>query len=158
MFRAVEKPAYEQMLDDQVTSAIEARGVALDIEAVMPVVVGDRVRLLEVFQNLIDNAVSFMGDQPEPRVEIGAREQGEDVLCRVRDNGIGIEPRHQPKIFELFERLSSETEGTGVGLALVERIVEVHGGRIWVESEGAGRGSTFCFTLPASPPRPAAEA
>ncbi len=131
-----------------VAGTIEARGVAVEIDPAMPVVAGDRVRLLEVFQNLLENAVSFMGNQQQPRVEIEAREDGTEVLCRVRDNGIGIEARYHTKIFELFERLNAETEGTGVGLALVARIVEAHGGRIWVESEGAGRGSTFCFSLP----------
>ncbi len=131
-----------------VAGRIEERGVAVGIDPAMPVVVGDRVRLLEVFQNLLDNAVSYMGDQQQPRVEIDAEEAGDEVVCRVRDNGVGIEAQYHAKIFELFERLNAETEGTGVGLALIARIVEAHGGRIWVESEGAGRGSTFCFSLP----------
>ncbi len=75
------------------------------------------------------------------------REEGE-VQCFVRDNGLGIESDYQGRIFDLFDRLDLKVEGTGVGLALVKRIIEVHGGRIWVESEGEGRGSTFWFTLP----------
>ena len=70
------------------------------------------------------------------------------MVCTVRDNGMGIDPRYHDKVFGLFERLDPSIDGTGIGLALVKRIVEVHGGRIWVESEGEGRGSTFCFTLP----------
>ena len=73
---------------------------------------------------------------------------GEAVVCYVRDNGIGIDPRYHEKIFGLFEQLNQRVEGTGIGLTLIRRIVVVHGGRIWVESEGQGRGSTFWFTLP----------
>jgi signal transduction histidine kinase len=103
---------------------------------------------VDVFQNLIDNAVKFMGDQPAPCVDIGVREHKKEHIFFVRDNGSGIAARYHQRIFGLFERLEQNTEGTGVGLALVKRIVEVHGGRIWVESAGPGQGSTFCFTLP----------
>ncbi len=81
-------------------------------------------------------------------MEIGATKQNDEILCSVRDNGIVIEARFHEKVFGLFERLDATSKGTGVGLALVKRIVEVHGGRIWVESQGEGRGSTFWFTLP----------
>ncbi|MBI4802716.1 MAG: PAS domain S-box protein [Elusimicrobia bacterium] len=108
---------------------------------------GDRQRLLEVFQNLFDNAAKFMGEQPDPLIEAGVDLSGAEPVFFVRDNGIGIDPRHQAKIFGLFEKLDSVTEGTGMGLALVRRIIEAHGGRIWVESEGPGRGTTFRFTL-----------
>jgi signal transduction histidine kinase len=90
----------------------------------------------------------FMGDQPHPRVEIGVRRDGEDTVYYVRDNGMGIEPRFQDKVFGLFENLDVNSEGSGVGLAIVKRIVELHGGRIWFESGGVGQGCTFCFTLP----------
>ncbi len=116
----------------------------------LPVVSGDRSRLLQIVQNLLDNAVKFMGDQPNPQVEIGVRQDGKETVCYVRDNGVGIDPRHHEKVFGLFNKLDQKTQGTGVGLAIVKQIVQVHGGRIWVESEGAGRGSTFCFTLPTS--------
>jgi two-component system, chemotaxis family, sensor kinase Cph1 len=95
----------------------------------------------------------FMGDQPSPRIEIGTRGTGEDgkPIFFVRDNGTGIEPQYHERIFGLFNKLDAQTEGTGVGVALVKRIVEVHGGRIWVKSDGVGKGSTFCFTLPVGP-------
>jgi len=110
--------------------------------------VGDRPRLLEVLQNLLDNAVKFMGAQPQPCVHIGMRREGAETVCYVRDNGIGIAPRYHAQIFGLFERLDVASDGTGIGLTLVKRIIEVHGGRLWVESAGEGHGSTFCFTLP----------
>jgi two-component system, chemotaxis family, sensor kinase Cph1 len=114
----------------------------------LPVLYVDRHRLLEVFQNLIENSVKYMGDQAHPRIEVGSRKDGEETVLFVRDNGIGIDPAYHERIFELFSKLDPRTDGTGIGLALVKRIIEVHGGRIWVESDGAGHGSTFCFTLP----------
>ncbi len=134
----------------QLAGPVAERRARLEIAADLPVVSGDRVRLLEVLQNLIDNAVKFAGDRSRPRIEVGTRRDGEDTVLFVRDNGVGIDPRYHDKVFDLFERLDPGIEGTGVGLALVRRIVEVHGGRIWIESEGEGRGSTFCFTLPVS--------
>jgi len=133
-----------------VAGRLEERGIRVEIATGMPVVSGDRVRLVEVVQNLVDNAAKFMGSQPAPLIEVGVREEernGKPVFF-VRDNGIGIEPRYQEKIFGLFDKLDPKTEGTGIGLALVKRIIEVHGGTIWIESEGSGNGATFCFTLP----------
>ncbi len=127
---------------------VKKKGVQVKISPDLPVVFGDRVRLLEVLQNLIDNAVKYMGEQSRPRVEIDLRRDGNTTICYVRDNGIGIESQYHEKIFDLFEQLDPKAEGTGIGLSLVKRIVEVHGGRIWVESAGAGSGSTFCFNLP----------
>ncbi len=138
---------------DLIADSLTERGVEVDISSALPVVVGDRARLLEVFQNLLENAVKYMGDQPAPRIEVSPR-SGDGTVCCVRDNGVGIDPRYHEKVFGLFERLGTDQEGTGVGLALVKRIVEVHGGRIWVESEGHDRGSTFCFTVPPLAPRP----
>lgn len=129
----------------------EARGRAVSIEASMPRVHGDRTRLVEVYQNLIENALKFVDDPNDPRVEVGARQDKDEVLCWVRDNGIGIDARYGQKIFGLFERLDQRIPGTGVGLAVVKRVIEAHGGKIWVESAGAGRGSTFYFTLPPAP-------
>ena len=122
--------------------------ITVNVEQELPVVRGDRPRLVEVMQNLIDNAAKFMGDQPAPLIEVGVREDTHEHVFFVKDNGIGIEPAYRERIFGLFDKLDPQSEGTGVGLALAKRIVEVHGGRIWVESEGRGKGSRFCFTLP----------
>jgi signal transduction histidine kinase len=110
--------------------------------------------LVEVVQNLLDNAAKFMGDQQAPRIQIGARKDERGTILFVRDNGIGIDPQHHERVFRLFDRLDAKAEGTGVGLALVKRIIELHGGRIWVESDGRGTGAAFCFTLPAAPDSP----
>jgi len=122
--------------------------VQVDIISNFPVVHGDRQRLVEVMQNLIDNGAKFMGEQPDPHIEIGVRKENNETVFFVKDNGIGIDSTFHEKVFGLFDKLDASSDGTGVGLALVKRIIEVHGGRIWVESEGKGKGSTFCFTLP----------
>jgi signal transduction histidine kinase len=145
-----ERVPFARVIDDAVTllrPQLQQRRIELIVDAALPSVYGDRLRIVEVVQNLVENAAKFMGDQPKPRIRIGARFGDEPVLL-VQDNGIGIEPRHQDKIFGLFQKLDPEAEGTGVGLALVKRIVEVHGGRVWVESAGRGLGTTVCFTLP----------
>lgn len=118
------------------------------IDPGLPVVRADRRRLLEVLQNLLENAAKFATGGPGHRIEVGSRLDGEERVFYVRDNGRGIEPRFLERVFGLFEKLDPAVEGTGVGLALVRRIVEAHGGRAWAESEGLGRGATFCFTLP----------
>jgi PAS domain S-box-containing protein len=130
---------------------IQSRGIHVSIQEDLPTVFGDRRRLVEVLQNLVDNAAKFMGDQPQPRIEIGLSgyERGLPIF-HVRDNGAGIDPLHHDRIFGLFNKLDTGSEGTGIGLALVKRIVESHGGRIWVESEPA-KGASFLFTLPIKP-------
>ncbi len=139
---------------DMVLHRLDGRGLEVLIAPDMPAVVGDAARLLQVFQQLFSNAVRFMGDQPSPRIEVDAFRDGDEVVCHVRDNGVGIESGDHQRVFRLFKRLESGTAGTGAGLALVKRVVEVHGGRVWVESEGRGTGSTFCFTLPAPESKP----
>ena len=109
---------------------------------------GDRPRLVAIWQNLIENAVKFMSDQVAPFIEVGVEKRGEETVFYVRDNGMGIDPRYREKIFGLFERLDQGAEGTGIGLAMVKRIVETYEGAIWVESEGIGKGTTFRFTMP----------
>jgi PAS domain S-box-containing protein len=130
---------------------IQSRNITVRIEPDLPIVYGDRARLREVYENLIDNAAKYCGDQPAPRIEIGVQYSGEDPHLFVKDNGIGIDKQYYARIFRLFDKLDATSEGTGIGLTLVKRIIETHGGKIWVESEGLGKGSTFCFTLPLSP-------
>lgn len=129
---------------------VEAAGAEILVAEGLPSVRGDRRRLFEVFQNLIENALKFMGDQASPEINVGFREERERTVCCVRDNGIGIPEEHRERVFGIFERLGASVEGTGVGLALVKGIVEAHGGTVWVESGEAGVGSTFCFSLPHS--------
>jgi len=127
---------------------LRSTNVNMIISPDLPIIFGDRIRLREVLENLIDNAAKYTARQPDPIVEIGARIQNGEQIIFVKDNGIGIESKYQTRIFSLFEKLNPISEGTGIGLALVKRIIESHGGRVWVDSEGLGKGSTFCFTIP----------
>lgn len=131
---------------------LQERGIEVVVMNDLPGVYGDRQRLLEVVQNLIDNAAKFMGDQPHPRIEIGQQggNHNGSVTFFIRDNGIGIASEFHERIFGLFNRLNPKIEGTGIGLALVKRIVEFHGGKIWVQSR-VGEGATFYFSLPLVP-------
>jgi signal transduction histidine kinase len=122
------------------------------VEPELPVLWGDRARLQEVVRNLVDNAAKFMGGQPHPEIVVGARPGPKGPVWFVRDNGVGIDPKHHQRVFGLFERLDPSVDGTGIGLALVKRIIEVHGGQVWVESQGRGRGTSVCVSLPSRPP------
>jgi PAS domain S-box-containing protein len=127
---------------------LNLRSIQLQFEDNLPTVRGDFTQLLQVFQNLLENATKFMGDEPHPKITIGGHTKGKFAVCFVADNGIGIEPAYHHRIFNLFDRLDQEVEGTGVGLAVAKRIVEMHHGELWVESAGAGQGSTFWLKLP----------
>jgi signal transduction histidine kinase len=131
----------------------QATGARVEVTGPLPVVFGDRARLAQVMQNLLDNAMKFAADSGGPVVTVEARpEEGGQAVLVVRDNGIGIETRHRDRVFELFEKLDPRAEGSGVGLALVRRIVESHGGRVWLESEGAGAGTSAVVSLPLAAP------
>ena len=136
---------------DSVDARIRSKNVIVNIDSKFPNLYGDRIRLREVFENLIDNAVKYMGEQKRPVIDIGIRNEGDKQVIYVKDNGLGIEENYHEKVFHLFEKLNPTIEGTGIGLALVKRIIETHGGQIWIESEGLGKGATFCFTLPKQP-------
>jgi light-regulated signal transduction histidine kinase (bacteriophytochrome) len=125
--------------------AIDDSGAELEVER-MPTVNGNAAALRQLFQNLIANALKFV-DQGPPRVRIWAEEVPEGWRFAVRDNGIGIDPEQARTIFRMFARVDGEREGSGIGLAVCRRVVEAHGGRIWVERAESG-GSEFSFTLP----------
>jgi len=126
---------------------INSQNITISVAADLPTLVGDRPRLREVFENLITNSIKYMGDQSSPLIEIGIQGRNE-LFYYVKDNGMGIDPKYQTRVFNIFEKLDPTAEGTGIGLALVKRIIETRGGKIWVESEGLGKGSTFYFTIP----------
>jgi signal transduction histidine kinase len=146
-------PAIEISFGELAREAVElvqgeltARQVEVKIEADLPWVFVDRIRIVEVLQNLISNAIKFMGERTDPLIEICVRKTDQQPVFYVRDNGIGIAPEYHERIFGLFNKLDLTSDGTGIGLALVKRIIEVHGGTIWVES-ALGKGATFFFTL-----------
>jgi signal transduction histidine kinase len=127
-------------------AAITQSGATIQ-SASLPPVCFDRVQLVQVFQNLLSNAIKYRGE-PAPVVAVGACKEGDDWIFSVRDNGPGIHPDYHESVFAPFKRLHGpEFAGSGVGLAICRRIVQRHGGKIWVESE-PGKGSTFCFTVP----------
>ncbi len=148
-------PPQEVAFTDLAREAVQLDAGRISVQKVTveicdsPVVLfGDRPRLVEIWQNLVENACKFMGSQENPRIEIGVEGCDRETLFFVRDNGIGINPRFHAKVFGLFEKLEAGGEGTGLGLALVKRIVEMYDGTIRVESGGEGQGTTFFFTLP----------
>ena len=115
----------------------------------LPHVVGDPQMLQRVWTNLLDNAIKFSGPKPNPVIEIGARAEGDETVFFVKDNGVGFDMQYADKLFGVFQRLhgAEQFPGTGIGLAIVNRIVTRHGGRVWAEGK-VGEGATFWFTLP----------
>jgi PAS domain S-box-containing protein len=140
----------ERILDHtmkNLRSSISATGAAITHDS-LPTVLADDTQLLQVFQNLIQNAIKFRRDDP-PQIHVSAAKNKNEWIFSVKDNGIGIESRHLDRIFVIFQRLNkrSQYDGTGMGLAIVKKVVERHHGRVWVESK-SGLGTTFYFTLP----------
>jgi signal transduction histidine kinase len=141
-------------LDELVTNVIEMLAppthIRISVDATLPTIVCEKARMQQVFRNLLDNAVKFM-DKPKGQIRIACERDDGDWKFSVSDNGPGIEEKHFMKIFQIFQTLSPRDrfEGTGIGLTVAKKIVEAHGGRIWVQSK-VGDGSIFYFSLPAS--------
>ena len=131
---------------DQISETIRQNRVEIVVKDNWPSIYVDRLRIGEVLTNLVENSIKYMGNQQNPRIEIGWRNDDGDAVFFVKDNGIGIDPTQQDKVFDLFYKVDGGSEGTGAGLAIVKRIIEVHGGIIWIESE-LGGGCAVCFTL-----------
>jgi PAS domain S-box-containing protein len=139
-----------RLVDDvlkNLAGTLKEHSIQVFVQPGLPTVPCDRQRMMEVVQNLVENAVKYREDQPAPRIEIGVEGEGGRQVFFVRDNGPGIDPKYHESIFGLFNRLSTRIPGTGIGLALARRIIETHDGSIWVESDGQGNGSTFYFTV-----------
>lgn len=132
---------------------MQSENVKIEIEEDFPHVFVEKTRIIQVFENLIDNAIKYMGEKENKIIKIGKKKiQGEFVTLFVEDNGTGIEEEYVSRLFQLFTRIPSNTSsvtGSGVGLANVKKIIETHGGSIWVESE-YGKGTTFYFEVPLS--------
>ncbi|MGQ0545904.1 MAG: sensor histidine kinase [Betaproteobacteria bacterium] len=120
----------------------------------MPRAWGDQTLLKQVWLNLLFNAVKYTGKRDKPAIEVSAEDEGSMVIYRVRDNGAGFDMRHADKLFGVFRRLHSESEfsGTGIGLAIVQRVVSRHNGRVWADGK-VDEGATFSFSLPKTAPR-----
>lgn len=114
----------------------------------MPTIAGDKTQLVQLFQNIIANGIKYQKEE-SPVIHVEAELRQKDWLFSVKDNGIGIAPQYQKRIFQIFQRLHTRQEysGTGIGLAICKKIVDLHGGKIWVESE-VGKGTSFLFTMP----------
>jgi signal transduction histidine kinase len=142
--------SFEEVVQQALKAAeglLKAKQVKVKVGSGFPVIYCDFTRIVQVVQNLITNSVKFMGEQADPQIEINAEERDGKFVFFVRDNGMGIEPKYHEQIFGLFNKLNANTDGLGIGLGIAKRIIEVHGGRVWVESE-LGKGASFYFTLP----------
>jgi len=142
-FREILSEALEAL-----AGVIKERSIDINLPGTDLILFGDRTRLCQIWQNLIENAIKYSRDGTIPRIELGIRQVSGETVFFVKDNGIGIDPQYHRRIFEIFDKLDPKSAGAGLGLSMVQRIVEKCGGRVWVESEGVSKGSCFYFTLP----------
>ncbi|MDD1748315.1 MAG: HAMP domain-containing histidine kinase, partial [Methanothrix sp.] len=147
---AAEEVPFEEIVQealDQTATKLKSSGTEVSVAENLPVVRVDRMRLVEALVNLIENSIRYRGEQQHLKIEIGWRDGANGSAFFVSDNGMGIDPGQKEKVFELFYKVNKKSEGTGAGLAIVKRIIEVHGGRIGINSE-LGKGCEVWFTLP----------
>jgi light-regulated signal transduction histidine kinase (bacteriophytochrome) len=137
-----------QAVFDELKAAYPQRNLQLEVQA-LPAVLGDRVMFRQLLANLLENAIKFTQDRDQALIQVSGWSEGSENFYCIKDNGVGFDMRYVNKLFEVFQRLHPEEEygGTGVGLAIVKRVVDRHGGRVWAESQ-AGEGATFYFALP----------
>jgi len=148
--------SFEELLKEvlvMLEGAIRSRNANVVVRSGFPRVYCDRQRIIQVVMNIIENAIKFTDKGITPEIEVGTRKYNGKTVVFVKDNGIGIDPRYHSKIFDIFDQLDPASEGIGLGLAYARRIVDLHGGKIWVESKGKGKGSTVCFILPEEDPK-----
>jgi PAS domain S-box-containing protein len=139
----------KELIDETVlmmSKRIDDNNISVEVASGLPTILGDRVRLLEVIEILMDNAIKYIGNPPN-EICVDFRIEDTETVFLIKDNGVGIDPAQRDVVFELFRRLDNRSDGDGAGLAIAKRIINAHGGQIWVESEGIDKGSCFCFTL-----------
>jgi light-regulated signal transduction histidine kinase (bacteriophytochrome) len=132
----------------EIKAEAKGRDIVWEIDE-LPDVYGDQSLLKLVFDNLISNAVKYTRTRPQAEIRIGCKDEGSEIICSVKDNGVGFDMKYADRLFEVFQRLHAEEEfeGTGIGLANVQRIISRHGGRTWADG-AVGQGAIFYFTLP----------
>jgi signal transduction histidine kinase len=133
---------------DSLAGVISEHKVDILVSDTDRMMIGERLHLGQIWQNIIENSIKYSSKTISPRIELGVQQEGAETVFYVKDNGIGIDPQYHHKIFGLFEKLDPKSPGAGLGLSMIRRIVEKYNGRIWVESEGNHKGSCFFFTLP----------
>jgi PAS domain S-box-containing protein len=145
----IETPPVRVSLMEVVTEALDTlAGVINERKVDIHLPATDLMLLCQIWQNLIENAIKYSRNASIPRIELGVQQMNGETIFFIKDNGIGIESQYYSKIFGIFEKLDHKSPGAGMGLSMIQRIIEKGGGRIWVESEGVGRGACFFFTLP----------
>jgi light-regulated signal transduction histidine kinase (bacteriophytochrome) len=137
-------------LKNTIQELVARNEIEIEIAPDMPEVFADKTQISDAMRKILENAIKFCQEDVKPKISFNAEIQGNRVQCRVKDNGIGIDSRYLDRIFGLFEQLNQDIDGTGVGLALVKRIIESHDGEVWAESDGNGEGASIYFTLDAS--------